>query len=84
MREESYQLKLGLHVSYALGSHVLLLHQLELIVNEADKPLPYRVYIFVIAVTCISAQFWREKMVRSLTMGLCISIVVLIKAPLQL
>lgn len=61
MREESYQLKLGLHVSYALGgSCTARLHQLELIVNEADKPLPYRVYIFVIAVTCISTQFWRE------------------------
>ena len=42
------------------GSCTARLHQLELIVNEADKPLPYRVYIFVIAVTCISTQFWRE------------------------
>ena len=43
---------------------LLLLHRLEVIVsevNETDKPLPYRVYIFVIAVTCISTQFWREK-----------------------
>lgn len=62
MREESYQLKFGLHVFYALGGggHVLLLHRLELTVSEADKPLPYRVYIFVIAVTCISTQFWRR------------------------
>lgn len=29
-----------------------------MIYDEADKPLSYRVYIFVTAVTCISAQIW--------------------------